>query len=173
MEYIKTVALFLIFISIAENVLAMGSMKKYIRLFCGIVLILIVLKPIGYLFGQELDIDEIMQLNELEMRLDEMSNDLRENNTFITAIEDNVRGIVEQEGFELSYILVLPDENNSGEIGGISISIKGKSSAINVEKISLDSKEENDEYTVQTVKISEKIASMYDIDQSLITINVE
>ncbi len=173
MEYIKSIALFLIFVSFIGNVFDFGHMKKYIKLFCGIVLIFILLQPVKEILGGDCDIGRILEMNELELKMAELKEGIDSRDTALGVIEENVKEIVWEEGYELTYILVTPDEKNSGVIGCISISIKEKNNDIKIEAISFEPKEEKNKTTVESVRISEKIAEAYDIEQNDVIVNIE
>ncbi len=173
MEYIRSIALFLVFVSFVENVFDFGHMKKYIKLFCGIVLIFILVQPVKNLLGDDFDIVKLLEMNELKLKMAELQNEVEGQDTMLDVIEENVREIVWEEGYQLTYILVTPDEANSGDIGTISISIKEKNNDIQIEKINLNAERKSDETTVEGVKISEKIALAYDIEQSDVIVNIE
>ncbi len=163
MEYIRNIALFLVFVAFMDNVFAFGNMKKYIKLFCGIVLIFILLQPIKALIGEELDIEELLMLNEIELRMDKLKDNLNEGENAFSAMEKKIREIAWEEGFDLTYMVV------EGE--NINISIKERATGIVIEKIDLDDTKAKEQ--VSTVKISERIAECFGIRQENVNIYVE
>lgn len=163
MEYIRNIALFLVFVAFMDNVFAFGNMKKYIKLFCGIVLIFILLQPIKALVGEEIDIEELLMLNEIELRMDKLKDNLNEGENAFSVMEAKIREIVWEEGFDLTYMVV------EGE--NINISIKERATGIIIEKIDLDETKAKEQ--VSTVKISERIAECFGIRQENVNIYVE
>lgn len=163
MEYIRNIALFLVFVAFMDNVFAFGNMKKYIKLFCGIVLIFILLQPVKAFVGEELNIEELLKLNEIELKMDELKKNLNEDENAFSVMEEKTREIVWEEGFDLTYMVV------EGE--SINISIKERNGVIVIEKIDLDDNKAKGQ--VSTVKISERIAECFGIRQENVNIYVE
>lgn len=172
MEYIKSIALFLILVSFVENVFDFGHMKKYIKLFCGIILIFILLQPIKELLGGDIDATRLLEINEMKLRMSELQADMEEKNVLFDTVEDTIKEIVWDEGYELTYIMITPDEKNSYDIGGVSISIKEMNNVIQIKNIVLEEKKEY-KVSARAVRISEKIADMYGLEQEDVVVNIE
>lgn len=93
--YIKNIGFFLILVSVVCNALPENSYKKYCKLFCGLVLVVLVITPFNEILNYEGDISDIFinksyqsQLIELEARLK-----LQE--------EQQMEGVIEQYEKEL------------------------------------------------------------------------
>lgn len=173
MDYIKSVTLFLVFIAFLENVLVLGNMKKYIRLFCGIILIFIILQPISYIFGEEFDVSNILELSDIEDRMSELNENVNQSNTIIEMIENNVSEIVELQGYELTYILVTMDSVDSSIVKSINVSVKEKDSEIIIERITISEDTKDTDTDNNSEELAEKIAGAYDIEKSNVVVNIE
>lgn len=97
--YIKNIGFFLILVSVVCNALPENSYKKYCKLFCGLVLVVLVITPFNEILNYEGDISDIFlnksyqsQLIELEARLK-----LQE--------EQQMEGVIEQYEKELEVEL--------------------------------------------------------------------
>lgn len=97
--YIKNIGFFLILVSVVCNALPENSYKKYCKLFCGLVLVVLVITPFNEILNYDGDISDIFlnksyqsQLIELEARLK-----LQE--------EQQMEGVIEQYEKELEVEL--------------------------------------------------------------------
>lgn len=163
MEYIRNIAFFLIFIALLDNMFAFGNMKKYIKLFCGIIMIFIIMEPIGALLGSEIDFENIVDMADVELRMEEISKEYAIQDNSFAEIEGKVREIVWDEGFELTYVAVTD--------AGINIAVKKRRQGINIEKIYIG--EEDTKESINTVKINERVAKCFGIGQENVSVNVE
>lgn len=76
--YIKNIGFFLILMSVVCNVLPDNGYKKYCRLFCGMVLVLLVINPFSEFLNYDGDIKDIFINNTYKSQLMEIENQLRE-----------------------------------------------------------------------------------------------
>jgi len=163
MEYIRNIAFFLIFVALLDNIFAFGNMKKYIKLFCGIVMIFIIMEPIGALLGSEIDFENIIDMSDIEIRMEEVSREYASQTDPFRNIEEKIREIVWDEGFELTYIAVTET--------GINIAVKRRQEGIRIDKISIE--EEENKENINKIKINERISECFGINQENISVNVE
>lgn len=139
LNWARTIICYMIFLSLAGNLLAGSSYGKYLRLFGGMVLILIVLSPaaapldleeqMGYLFDQIAFKQEAEGLKKEifgmeEKRLKGITAQYREN------VEEEVEQLAEDQGYECREVSVILDENREsqdyGKLLGINIVLTGR-----------------------------------------------
>ncbi len=124
--YIKNIGFFLILMSIVCNVLPDNGYKKYCRLFCGMVLVLLVINPFSEFLNYDGDIKDIFINNTYKSQLMEIKNQLREQEQSIDSMvtseyEDalcrHLSGYASEAGLYLVDVLVeLENLDNGGDI---------------------------------------------------------
>ncbi len=162
----------MVFIAFLDNILVLGNMRKYIKLFCGIILIFIILQPVSYIFGEDFDISKALDLSEFEDKVQELSEELEMQDTVITKIEDKVQSIVNAYGFELTYILIIPDEEDSNVTEGIQLTIEKKNKEIVIDKIAIGEEETKDNEEIYEEMVKE-IATQCGVSESGVIVNIE
>lgn len=111
LEYVRNIGYFLILMSLVGNVMPDNSYKKYCKMFCGLILMVLVISPFydfinmeGDLSDAFVDVNYKSQVAELENQL--MNNDSNMNERIIGEYEqliiDECQGIAMEEGL---YIL--------------------------------------------------------------------
>lgn len=200
--WILNIATVIIFISFIEILLPNSSMKKYIKMIVGLLVMLVVLNPVIELMNGKIDIEnEIMRTSLL---IDETS---------LTIAKDNLGGLQEKQmlqyykakveghikdkmyrDFDMAVekVTVVIDENSKsdkfGQIQGIEISIASMEKDHSIEKdiqpvtgihiiIGKDNiaNEEDENFEEDNKKIQEiknSISSFYDVNDRNIHINV-
>lgn len=115
LEYIKNIGFFLILVAVVCNALPENGFKKYCRLFCGLVLVILVMSPINELLNFDGDITNIFttktygaKVDELEYKLKlqeqlEMDNALEE---YEKGIADVLEDIATDQGLEILDVKV-------------------------------------------------------------------
>ncbi len=76
LEYIKNIGFFLILVSVVCNALPENGFKKYCKLFCGLVLVVLVLTPINAILNFDGDIGEIFAAGSYEGQVKELKSKL-------------------------------------------------------------------------------------------------
>ena len=167
MEYVRNIALFLVFIAFADNILAIGQMKKYIKLFCGIIVIFLVLQPVNELLGWDMDISKFLEIDGIEQKLEEIDEYTGYEQSALGVIEEQIEGLLLDYGYEITYFHLLPDGNSEAGIGAVNISVRKIKSDIKIESIGLnDIKEE----TKDMSKLNEEVAKYLGIDTNIVNI---
>ncbi len=131
-EEIRTIAIYLILVTILLNLVNGNSYKKYVELVCGMVLILIVFSPITKL----LSLDDNVQYNfnlsnfKLEMLEQEFFTEAEEVNQQVLAKEykkvllEQVKQIVEQEGRIVEQSDITLEKGDYGVIKEVVVEIR-------------------------------------------------
>lgn len=124
--YIKNIGFFLILMSVVCNVLPDNGYKKYCRLFCGLVLVVLVINPFYEFLNYDGDIKDIFisntyksQLielqNQLELQQDAIDNELM--SRYEAALVNELSGLATEAGLYLMDVSVeTAQEERSGEL---------------------------------------------------------
>lgn len=73
-EWIRNVAYYMILVAAVMHVVPKGNYQKYIRLFTGMILILLLSSPILKLFGVEQEQISLINIEEYQDKLNEINN---------------------------------------------------------------------------------------------------
>ena len=175
-KWIKNLAVFYIIASLIMHLIPGKNFQKYIRLFLGIITIIMLMKPIGVLLNLEDDFEKNfsfnynMQMkeslkNELEM-VDEMQKEAVIGD-YTLAIKENIRSYV--EGIEVTfedadiYIELNSEKDNFGSITGMDIYISCRTMA---ESGSNPSEE------LVSIEIKKYLANFYNLDKRNINVYI-
>ena len=124
LEYVRNIGYFLILMSLVSNVMPDNSYKKYCRMFCGLILMILVINPFYNFMNMEGDFDDMFanasfkaQINELENQL--ITNDDIMNKKVIREYEllilDELQKFAKEEGIYIVDITVDIEENETME----------------------------------------------------------
>ena len=124
LEYVRNIGYFLILMSLVSNVMPDNSYKKYCRMFCGLILMILVINPFYNFMNMEGDFDDMFanasfkaQINELENQL--ITNDDIMNKKVIREYEllilDELQKFAKEEGIYILDITVDIEENETME----------------------------------------------------------
>ena len=83
LDYIKNIGYFLILMSLVSNVMPDNSYKKYCRMFCGLILVVLVINPFYEFLNYEGEIKDIFAMSSYESGFMELENQIKmsENST--------------------------------------------------------------------------------------------
>ena len=77
LEYIKNIGYFLILMSLVNNVMPDNSYKKYCRMFCGLILVVLVINPFYEFLNYEGDIEDIFATASYESQVKDLESQIR------------------------------------------------------------------------------------------------
>lgn len=115
LEYIKNIAFFLILMSVVSNVLPDNGYKKYCRLFCGLVLVVMVITPFYEFLNYDGSIEDIfisksfaLEKEQLEKQLiaNEEGYEERIKQEYERLLLEELKGIATESGLSLSNVSV-------------------------------------------------------------------
>lgn len=129
-DWVKNLAVFLIFISIIRNLLPKSHYEKYVKLFTGMLVILLVLQPLSGFLGVQDRIDTLFSLDLYSQEMDEMKEDFVQagsgyENALLEEYEDQIKKqvtlLLKEEGVQVSQIdFYVCMEEGADEYGNIS-----------------------------------------------------
>ncbi len=116
MEYVIRIICFLVFSSVIMNILPDNNYKKYIRLFMGTLLIILVMKPFVNLNELQIDYFNKYDYNQIVNEMEEKIS--RESNTNINgSMEAAIRVRLAKEDISVRKINVTLEEDEITNIG--------------------------------------------------------
>ena len=179
-EYVKSIAVFLLFISFISIIVPESKYKNYINLVMGLILIFIMLTPIfKIIYNGDANINNMVTSMEVEINraIAEREQNIYEGNkkeliieTYKNNLNNQFKQLVESRGFNVNdvYIEINNSEENFGQILSISAELnleKNKSSnksikIINVERISINNNSKNINTNSQIIEESDEIKNL-------------
>lgn len=179
LDSVKSLAAYLLFVTVVKNMLGNSSYKKYAEFFMGLVLIILLIGPVTQLFSLDKAIDYYLEKNEFQWDYNEVENELRMAEEkrkeeiwadYERILEERAGTLVSQEGLFLEKAeFSLADHQEEGiSIEGVSLWVSNEEeNKIKVEKIKLN-KDALD--TVQAREIRQKLSDEFKVDKGQITV---
>jgi hypothetical protein len=174
--WVKSIACFYIIASLIMHIIPGKGYLQYIKVFLGIVAIILLLKPVGKIFSMENKFNTSLN-NNLHIQMeDSLKRDLQlvgeyrkeaVIGTYTDVIDDNIKKYVEELGiiYEDSNVLIDLDEE-SATYGGI------KSIEVYID-IPFDEKENNvSKKGFYEIEIKNYLANFYNLKERNININI-
>lgn len=112
-DWVKSLAIFMILISIVRNLLPKSNYEKYLRLFTGMLTVLLVIKPFTGLLGVQENIDDLFSLDIYSQEMDAMKADFVQagsgfEDSLISGYEEQMKKqiqlLLKEEGLEAAQI---------------------------------------------------------------------
>ena len=184
--YIKPILFFVILESLILNLISDGAFKKLAKLFCGFVLILLVLVPIGKTMGVMKSPGDFLKDAQLEQSIKQCEDMMNYSDKYLTdkyseeykkIVKENIEQIAENEGMMVTSCDISIDMNEEIEIKKIVLVISEKEKAykdtIDVyTDIMISVTEDNEKISEapEILKIRNGIAENYHVDEENILI---
>lgn len=180
--YIKPIIFFLILESVLLSLISDVSFKKMVKLFCGVVLVLLVLRPIAALLGLEGTAGDFLKDEGLRQELEQCEKLIQSQDDYIaqkygekyrSIVMENVKEIVEQEGYQLSACEVRMNEENGVEGMMLEVFEGEEETLISVRtevEISVNTEEKKTQEEPEIIKIKNTISQIYQLKETDVTI---
>ncbi len=187
-EWVKNIAVFYIIATLVKNLVPGEKYGKYIKLFLGIVLIVLILKPIGKIVNLEGQYEKLLgdftyktMSNELTGQL-EMSGQNRQQiiiSEYTKGIENEIKEYVDSLGAYCTdcsiEINLNPESDRYGMISMVRLQVQRAESynyrGINVDSIVIDS-DTTGEGSFLQVQIKNYVSDVYNLDRRNIYVNI-
>ena len=187
-EWVKNIAVFCIIATLVKNLVPGEKYGKYIKLFLGIVLIVLILKPIGKIVNLEGQYEKLLgdftyktMSNELTGQL-EMSGQNRQQiiiSEYTKGIENEIKEYVDSLGAYCTAcsieIDLNPESDRYGMISMVRLQVQRAESynyrGINVDSIVIDS-DTTGEGSFLQVQIKNYVSDVYNLDRRNIYVNI-
>ncbi|SES87271.1 stage III sporulation protein AF [[Clostridium] polysaccharolyticum] len=198
-ELVRNVLAYYLVLSVLMSMLGKSSYKKYIEMFSGLVMILIVLNPLIKLSGAQAQLDLNLQKNQLyevsqAESEDIMAAELKQSDAVLRQYQDTIAAqvcsVMENYDYNATEVKVTIDDSiesdSFGQVQNIEVLCKkgaeeesAQASAIEkveIPEIKIGTKENIEKKVTDTLETKEAIvdiANMYGMDASKIKIQVE
>ena len=135
LDYIKNIGYFLILMSLVSNVMPDNSYKKYCRMFCGLILVVLVINPFYEFLNYEGDIKDIFAMTSYESKAMELKNQIKmsESNTrdrvigeYEKLIVNELQGSAREEGLYIMEAQVELTEGEDIQLSGLNLIVTEK-----------------------------------------------
>ena len=135
LDYIKNIGYFLILMSLVSNVMPDNSYKKYCRMFCGLILVVLVINPFYEFLNYEGEIKDIFAMTSYESKAMELKNQIKmsESNTrdrvigeYEKLIVNELQGSAREEGLYIMEAQVELTEGEDIQLSGLNLIVTEK-----------------------------------------------
>lgn len=186
--WIKGIAFYLILILAIQNVIPDNKYKKYIKLFSGMLLVLLVISPITNVFNFTENIANLyedklvkQEIGQMEVQLSNMEDSVYEAtiNQYKELVKEQVSVFAEDEGL---YIEEFSCEiTDDAQLSSITLILSKEttdadSNKVYVDKIRINSKEElgisNQVEDISVINLKKSIVDFYNISDDNINISI-
>lgn len=190
-QWVKNIAFYLILITAVMNVLPNNNYKKYVKLFTGMVLVLLVLSPITSLLKLNRTMDFTFMTSSFEQELNELDDQAEsfenaQKSRLFTGYEEEVAKeigeVVEQDGlYPVDIQVVIEEDENSEDYGSIrqiyitAAYSQKQAEGIYIEpvRIGTEEKEEYQPESMEEINIKNDLERFYNISASNINISIQ
>lgn len=176
-DWIRNIAVFMILVSVIVNLLPKNHYEKYVRLFTGMVMIILLIKPVSTLFQLSDRLDRVFtldiwkqELTGLELDFAGLSEELEDKRmeTYGEQLKGQVAFLLEEEGVELvdlEYEICLEkEEENYGKITNMKVYL-AKQGVSKVDSVFLKEYE-----NAENSRIKERICEYYQLEREQVKV---
>lgn len=178
LESVKSLAAYLLFITVVKNLLGNSSYKKYAEFFMGLILILLIIKPLTQLLSLDETIETYLEKNAIQWDYQEVENQLRTAeekrdqeiwNDYEKILKQQAQKTVTEQNLHLNkaQFTMSQEPDTYGQVKTVTLWVSSEEEpGIQVEKITLTQDDPLD--TQETRKIKKKLSEEFQIQQSAI-----
>lgn len=192
-NWAKTIVYYLLFVKILMSLIPNGNMKKYIKLFSGILLIIILIQPLisiksidKNMFYNILKVESELDQGQIAGQVDTYQN-INDNlafNIYIKNTKDRIESIVSNEGLQAENIdIKVNEDKDSGHYGELKevnlvlVSSDVENGGIYIEDININSTKENTQKTGEDIlkekNIKSELIDFYNVPVDNIHISIK
>lgn len=180
-QWVRNLAFFFIFLSVVMNFLPGGEEKKYIRFFMGMLLILVLIKPLlefgnmGEVLEQQVLADSVGEAFEEMMRetgRQELTGTDYVKNACAREMEEQLSQLMEEYGYEIKKCSVSFFDGDTLELQEISLKLKRQNQQ-NTESEEQTDKQEESLFSDQAEFLKNKLEEVYNIPEGNINIIIQ
>ena len=183
-EIIKKVAVFYVIAYFLMNLVNNEKYKHYIKMFVGIVMIIMIASPIAGLFGMDVKFEKLFSLNKAQGMSEDMEEELKlaENgmkeavlSEYYTLIEEDIREkLLTYDAYLVDCrITICTDEEREefGKLTAISLDISNKQNK-NIEIKDIVIQDKGNSMNPVAIEIKKYISDVYKINTDNINVNI-
>lgn len=185
LTYIKNIAVFGLMASIVVHLLPGSQYRKYVRLFLGFLLIMLILSPIGKLtkWGTYVNnryewFNLQLRNRELDFNVDAAKDQARE--AYLAEYEEGLKEQLsvkmKEEGYEVKEAKFETESSEEafGQIKGVTLVLeKETGQKMKIDKVEVGVMKESKSNSVESKKIKKSIGDFYQIGESHINIDIQ
>lgn len=183
--FIKNIAFFSILTVIIMNLLPSGTYRKYMQLFIGFVLILLVLSPIGKITKMDLKMEQSYEWFNLKVatqELDYTKSDMEEKakevylSNYQTKIQEQMKELITEDGFVVQNLTVDLEESGEdyGKVKEVSMTLKkSENEGITIDTIEVGKTKMDKKQSVKVQKLKKSLEDFYELDSGNINIEIQ
>lgn len=187
-SYVKTVLFFLLFLNLIMQLLKGSSYERFVRPVCGMILVILIIKPILLLFGAE---EQVLFAAEQKISLflaqseKEYSGEKQKGYEFAVLEEykkELVAGLAEllqEEGLTVvsADFSVSAEEKDFGTIRGLTVTAKkeGKqtSGIVEIQPVVFGKEPAKNTLSAEEIRIKDKLKDFYQLKEGNIYVNIK
>ena len=165
LEYIRNIGYFLILMSLVSNVMPDNSYKKYCRMFCGLILMVLVINPFYDLLNLEGDLSDAFANASYKSQVADLENQLISNDSTVKGrlieeyeqlIMDECQGLAADEGLYILDVKVDILEDEDMTLTGLSITVTADGDRyIEEQRKNNDNQDSEDKINIDKIKVGE------------------
>ena len=192
-DWVKNLAIFMILISLIRNLLPKSNYEKYVRLFTGMLAVLLVLQPFIKILGMQDSIDDLFSLDIYSQEMDAMKENFLLagsdfENSLISNYEEQIRKqillLLKEEGIEMAqiefYVCMDEEDERYGSISRMEIYLgkeaerKENTDFPEIETPTVGTDIETDFFSgyeqIEQEKLAEKLCEYYNLERNQVII---
>lgn len=187
-SYAKTVLFFLLFVNLLMQLLQGSSYERFVRPVCGMILVILILRPILGLFGGE---EKVLYAAEQKLSLLMAQNDSqislsKEAGYEFAVLEEfekeltvQLSGLMKEEGLSVTAadFSLSAEEADFGTIRGITLTAEKdgtqKSRFFKMEPIVFEREKKEESVSAEEIRIKDKLADFYRLDKDNIYVTIK
>lgn len=177
-DTVKNLVIYLIFATVIKNLISNTSYAKYADFFIGLIMILILIRPIGKIINLDGNLEDYIQSNQINFQMKDERNELFEGEKLVDEailnkaniqLKEQIENLAKEEEIyvEDSVIELSSDEESFGEIKKLELWLSYDKEQISIQKIRFGKqKEDNDKFS----DFVKTLMSIYGIEEEVIFI---
>ncbi len=194
-DWIKSIAIYMILISVVKNLLPKSQFEKYLRLFTGMLVVILVTRPFTQWFHLQDSIDDLFSLdayrqemNQLQIDFSQMGEDYEERilGSYEIQVREQISLLLKDEGVTLKRVeFFVCMEESSKDYGKLSRMEIYLGDAVNenaekdgeggIDEIEIETPEVESPFAqgyqrIEREKLAEKICAYYQLERNQVEI---
>lgn len=177
-SWLKSIVIYSLLATIITNILPNDSYKKYTKIFIGMVLIIVIIKPFSNLINMDnyLSYDVLVENLNLEAMAVSNSSFVNNKSVYEDTLKKQISSQLIASGYEVvSVDIAIDGNNNDFSINDIQLVVNKTSSSsnISVDKVQVISVSESNGNSEEENKVKSLISDFYNLDINNINVKIQ
>lgn len=176
-ETVRDLVIYIIFATVIKNLIGNTSYAKYAEFFIGLIMILILIRPVGKLLKMDINLEDYIHSNQINFDTKDAKNDLFEgekvvdeailNNASIQ-LKEQIETLAKEEEIyvEECNVLLSSEDETFGQIKKLELWLSYDEKEITIHKISLGKQEDDDKDKFSD--FVKRLKKIYEIEEDVI-----